>query len=115
MKEPYVESFCDNKYKTLNHCGTLKTYVPKNDWRSFGFDYRIIFDWNDPAVELNPTMSWEINVLAGHQLIEKAIKENVKHFIFASSGSVYGIKDEKDINENVTLTTLTDYSKFKAN
>ena len=32
---------------------TLKTYVPKNDWRNFGFDYRIIFDWNDPAVEFN--------------------------------------------------------------
>ena len=27
---------------------------------------------NDPAVELNPTLSWEVNVLAGQQLIDKA-------------------------------------------
>ena len=33
---------------------------------------------NDPAVDLNPTMSWEINVLAGQQLIEKAKNSNVK-------------------------------------
>ena len=36
---------------------------------------------NDPAVDLNPTMSWEVNVLAGQQLIDKAVRENVKHFI----------------------------------
>ena len=49
---------------------------------------------NDPAVELNPTLSWEVNVLAGQQLADKAVRNNVKQFIFASSGSVYGIKDE---------------------
>ena len=40
---------------------------------------------NDPAVELNQSMSWEVNVLAGHQLIEKAKNAGVKQFIFASS------------------------------
>ena len=68
---------------------------------------------NDPAVELNPTMSWEINVLAGHQLIEKAIKENVKHFIFASSGSVYGIKEEEKVTENLSLVPISTYNKTK--
>ena len=68
---------------------------------------------NDPAVELNPTMSWEINVLAGHQLIEKAIKENVKHFIFASSGSVYGIKEEAKVTEDLSLVPISTYNKTK--
>ena len=68
---------------------------------------------NDPAVELNPTMSWEINVLAGHQLIEKAIKENVKHFIFASSGSVYGIKEEEKVTEDLPLVPISTYNKTK--
>ncbi len=68
---------------------------------------------NDPAVELNPTMSWEINVLAGHQLIEKAIKENVKHFIFASSGSVYGIKKEEKVTEDLPLVPISTYNKTK--
>ena len=68
---------------------------------------------NDPAVELNPTMSWEINVLAGHQLIEKAIKENVRHFIFASSGSVYGIKQEEAVTEDLPLVPISTYNKTK--
>ncbi len=68
---------------------------------------------NDPAVELNPTMSWEINVLAGHQLIEKAIEENVKHFIFASSGSVYGIKEEEKVTEDLPLVPISTYNKTK--
>ncbi len=68
---------------------------------------------NDPAVELNPTMSWEINVLAGHQLIEKSIKENVKHFIFASSGSVYGIKEEEKVTEDLPLVPISTYNKTK--
>ena len=68
---------------------------------------------NDPAVELNPTMSWEINVLASQQLIDKAVRENVKHFIFASSGSVYGIKSEENVTENLTLVPISTYNKTK--
>ena len=48
---------------------------------------------NDPAVELNPILSWEVNVLAGQQLAGRAVRAGVKQFIFASSGSVYGVKD----------------------
>jgi len=46
---------------------------------------------NDPGVELNPTLSWEVNVLAGQQLIDHAVRSGVKQFIYASSGSVYGV------------------------
>ena len=41
------------------------------------------------------------------------MESNVKRFIYASSSSVYGLKDEKEINEEVTLEPLTDYSRFK--
>ena len=68
---------------------------------------------NDPAVDLNPTMSWEINVLAGQQLIEKAKNSNVKHFIFASSGSVYGIKKEERVTEELSLVPISTYNKTK--
>ena len=37
---------------------------------------------NDPAVELNPSLSWEVNVLAGQQLIDKASRNGVKQFIY---------------------------------
>ena len=68
---------------------------------------------NDPAVELNPSMSWEINVLAGQQLIEKAKTSNVKQFIFASSGSVYGIKKEEKVTEDLSLVPISTYNKTK--
>jgi len=68
---------------------------------------------NDPSVELNPGLSWEVNVLAGQQLIDKAVKANVKQFIYASSGSVYGIKDEKDVTEDLSLVPISVYNKTK--
>ncbi len=68
---------------------------------------------NDPAVELNPTMSWEVNVLASQQIADKAVREGVKHFIFASSGSVYGIKEEEKVTEDLELVPLSVYNKTK--
>jgi nucleoside-diphosphate-sugar epimerase len=68
---------------------------------------------NDPGVELNQTLSWEVNVLATQMLIEKAVKDKVKHFIFSSSGSVYGIKKEKKVTENLELVPISAYNKTK--
>ena len=68
---------------------------------------------NDPGVELNQTLSWEVNVLATHMLIEKAVKDKVKHFIFSSSGSVYGIKKEKKVTEELELVPISAYNKTK--
>ena len=58
---------------------------------------------NDPSVELNHQLSWEVNVLATQKLIENSVKYKVKQFIFASSGSVYGVKEEKDVTEDLSL------------
>ena len=69
---------------------------------------------NDPSFELNPNLGKSINLDAFEPLVKISKKNNVSRFIYASSSSVYGLKDEKDINEKVTLTPLTDYSKFKA-
>ena len=68
---------------------------------------------NDPAVELNPTLSWEVNVLAGQQLADRAVRAGVKQFIFASSGSVYGVKDEPNVTEDLPLVPLSVYNKTK--
>ena len=68
---------------------------------------------NDPAVELNPTLSWEVNVLAAQQLADKAIRNGVKHFVYASSGSVYGVKDEPQVTEELTLVPISVYNKTK--
>jgi len=68
---------------------------------------------NDPSAELNEKLSWDINVLATKFLIEKAIKFKVKKFIFASSGSVYGIKKETEVTEDLTLKPISIYNKTK--
>ena len=68
---------------------------------------------NDPSFELNPTLGKSINLDAFEPLVKKSIKNNINHFIYASSSSVYGIKKEKNVTEDMTLEPLTDYSKFK--
>ena len=68
---------------------------------------------NDPAVDLNPNLSWEVNVLAAMSLIEKSIKFGVKQFIYASSGSVYGLKQEKNVTEDLSLVPISTYNKTK--
>lgn len=68
---------------------------------------------NDPAVELDQTLSWEVNVLATQQLAEQAVRAKVKQFIYASSGSVYGVKDEMEVTEDLPLVPISAYNKTK--
>lgn len=68
---------------------------------------------NDPAVELLPTLSWEVNVLATQQMAERAIKFGIRQIIYASSGSVYGIKDDPEVTENLELVPISVYNKTK--
>ncbi len=70
---------------------------------------------NDPSFELNPLLGKSINLDAFEPLVKISKDNGVKRFIYASSSSVYGIKDEKDVHEKMELKPLTDYSKFKAN
>lgn len=69
---------------------------------------------NDPSFELNPDLGRSINYEAFTPLVKISIDSGVKRFIFASSSSVYGIKDEENVTENLLLEPLTDYSKYKA-
>ena len=68
---------------------------------------------NDPLVELKPQLSWEVNVLASQQLAELATKAGVKNFIYASSGSVYGISEKEKVTEDTDLLPISEYNKTK--
>tara|TARA_Y100000590_G_scaffold461734_1_gene623997 strand:+ start:444 stop:1397 length:954 start_codon:yes stop_codon:yes gene_type:complete len=68
---------------------------------------------NDPSVELDPNLSWEVNVLALKDILEVCKRDKVKHFIFASSGSVYGVKKEKKVTEDLELVPISTYNKTK--
>jgi len=69
---------------------------------------------NDPSFELNPKLGKSINLDSFEPFVKLCKKHNIKRFIYASSSSVYGVKEEKNVTEDMSLEPLTDYSKFKA-
>ena len=69
---------------------------------------------NDPSFELDPSLGRSINYDAFRPLVQAAKNAGVRRFIYASSSSVYGIRDESNVTEDLSLTPLTDYSRFKA-
>jgi len=68
---------------------------------------------NDPCGDLDPKLTWEISALATMQLADKAVRQDVKQFIYASSGSVYGIKEEEQVTEDLELKPISEYNKTK--
>ena len=69
---------------------------------------------NDPSFELNPDLGKSINYDAFFCLVDVSKESGVSRFIYASSSSVYGIKNEENVTEDLALLPLTDYSKYKA-
>lgn len=69
---------------------------------------------NDPSFELDPQLGKSINYDALFDLVEVSKQCGVKRFIYASTSSVYGIKEEENVTEDLPLEPLTDYSEYKA-
>jgi len=68
---------------------------------------------NDPTYELNPDLAKSINYDAFTMFVEEINKSSVEKFIYASSSSVYGVKEEENVTEELNCEPLTDYSKYK--
>ena len=68
---------------------------------------------NDPCGDLNPQLTWEVSALATMQLADKAKRIGIKRFIYASSGSVYGVKEELHVTEELELKPISEYNKTK--
>ncbi len=68
---------------------------------------------NDPMVDLDQSLSWETSALGTKLLVDYLIENKVKKIIYASSGSVYGIKKEKKVFENLSLQPISTYNKVK--
>lgn len=68
---------------------------------------------NDPCGDLNPQLTWEVSALATMQMADKAKRKGVKQFIYASSGSVYGVKEEDQVTEDLELKPISEYNKTK--
>ena len=68
---------------------------------------------NDPCGDLDPRLTWEISCLSTMRLADKAARIGVEQFIYASSGSVYGVKTEQQVTEDLELLPLSEYNKTK--
>lgn len=69
---------------------------------------------NDPSYDLDPDLGRSINYDAFRPLVQASKRAGVKRFVYASSSSVYGVKEEPDVHEGLTLEPMTDYSRYKA-
>lgn len=69
---------------------------------------------NDPSFELDPALGKSVNYDAFIDLVRISRDNAVKRFVYASSSSVYGIRSERNVTEDLPLMPLTDYSKCKA-
>ena len=87
----------------------LKKHIPEHD-----VVIHLACISNDPSFELNPLLGKSINLDAFKPLVRISADMGVSRFIYASSSSVYGVKKEQDVHEEMSLEPLTDYSKFKA-
>ncbi len=69
---------------------------------------------NDPSFDLNPDLGKQTNYDAVINLVKSSKKNAVERFIYASTGAVYGVKDDPKVTEDLKLNPLTDYAKYKA-
>jgi len=94
----------------------IKLDVRKNIFKSFK-DIDVVINLaylsNDPLCEINARDTWEIGPLANYYILEACLKYKIKKYIFASSGSIYGLKKEKKVTEKLSLDPITDYNKSK--
>ena len=105
-----------NKLKKNKNLKIIKEDIRNFDKLNIKNTYAIIHlanIANDPTVELNPTLSWEVNVLASKLIADHAINNKVKKIIFFSSGSVYGVKREHKVTEDLKLNPISVYNKTK--
>lgn len=69
---------------------------------------------NDPSFDLDPELGKSVNYDAFFALVAAARQQQVQRFVYASSSSVYGVKRDPNVTEDLPLEPLTDYSKYKA-
>lgn len=89
-----------------------------NDLSTIGFDgvdaiIHLASIANDPCGDLNPKLTWETSCLATMQLADEAARRGIQRFIYASSGSVYGVKSEDKVTEELSLEPISEYNKTK--
>lgn len=121
LKYNYKVSVIDNQWFGKNISNHKNLNIIKKDIRDLNIkdfkNYKTVIHLaniaNDPSVDLNPTLSWEVNALALKNILEYSIQSGVEKFIYASSGSVYGFSKRKKVTEDHELIPISYYNKTK--
>jgi nucleoside-diphosphate-sugar epimerase len=103
-------NFLNKKIKTIK--ADIRTYN-FNKLNRFDVVIDLAYLSNDPLCDVDARHTWESGPLSVYKILEYCNKKNVNKFIFASSGSIYGLKKERNVTENLGLDPLTDYNKSK--
>lgn len=115
--------FCYDTFWFGDYLDTHKNLIKiKGDIRqirSFSFDKKIdvlihlASIANDPCSDLDPLLTWEVSCQSTYELAEFCVKNGVPKVIYASSGSVYGVKEEDKVTEDLDLVPISPYNKTK--
>ena len=90
------------RHKNLTTLKKNILYVNNKDLKGIHTIIHLASVANDTASDLDPKLTWEISCLGTKHLCDIAKNVGVKKFLFASSGSVYGVKKEKKVSEELT-------------
>ena len=69
---------------------------------------------NDPSFDLDPELGKSINYDAFFEVLGAAQEQDVKRFVFASSSSVYGVREEENVTEDLALKPLDRLLKIQS-
>ena len=101
------------KHKNLKNYKKNILDIEKKDLKGIEIIIHLASIANDPMGDLNKSLTWEVSCLGTMQLLELAVKNKIKKFIYASSASVYGVKKEKKVIETLSLKPISTYNKAK--
>ena len=101
------------KHKNLKNLNKNILDISDSDLKNVDCIIHLASIANDPMSEIDKNLSWETSALGTKILLDKCVRNKVKRFIYASSGSVYGLKKEKKVTEDLDLKPLSLYNKVK--
>jgi nucleoside-diphosphate-sugar epimerase len=113
---PLTPGWKDDCYYACQQAKHIKKDVrdlSKKDIKGFNAIVHLAAISNDPAGDLNPKLTEDINFHATIRLAKLAKKSGIERFIFSSSCSVYGAKGDEFITEESPVEPLTPYAKSK--
>jgi len=101
------------KHKNLRNFKKNILDIKEKDLKGIEIIIHLASIANDPMGDLDKNLTWEVSCLGTMQLMEFAVKNKVRKFIYASSASVYGVKKEKKVIETLSLKPISTYNKAK--